>query len=147
MAAALSFERRRSRNFLVLTCIRKLAVSALLLTLRSQYVGFPVKSINVSDGPSRVHDPSDVRDKTMTNLLTTVVRGRKHRDDIMTGETEKSEAVAAWGRQSEPFTDIASGEATDEKSEDTCRRRECRRLEKDSDGTSSTGGEAGTKRK
>ena len=121
MSAALSFERRRSFNFLVLTCIRKLAGFCLALDLAVTVRWIP-SEINVSDRLGRIHDPSDIRDKTMTNLLTA-------------GETEKSEAVAVRGRpgrkQSESFTDIASGEATDEKSENTCRRRECRRLERE----------------
>ena len=159
-----SFERRRSRNFLVLTCIRKLAGLCFALDLAVTVRWIP-SEINVSDRPSRIHDPSDIRDKTMTNLLT-VMGGRTHRDDMMArrdsretasmiqnrngtsrvtsleagrkhcaGETEKSEAVAARGRpgrkQSQLFTDIASGEATDEKSENTCRQRECRRLERE----------------
>ena len=39
---------------------------------------------NVSEWPSRVHDPSDIRDKTMTDLLTTAVQERTHRDEMMT---------------------------------------------------------------
>ena len=123
MAAVLSFERRRSRNFLVLTCIRKLAGLCLALDLAVTVRWIP-SEINVSDRPSRIHDPSDIRHKTMTNLLTTVVEARTHRDKMMArrdpretasmvrprngtsletarkhcaGETEKGEAVAASG--------------------------------------------------
>ena len=162
MAAALSFERRRSRNFLVLTCIRKLAGLCLALDLAVTVRWIP-SEINVSDRPCRIHDPSDIRDKTTTNLLTTVVERSTHRDKMMAqrdpretasmipnqdgtpratsleaghkhcaGETEKSETVAARCRpvrhQSEPFTNIPSGKATDDKFENACRRRECRRL-------------------
>ena len=128
MAAALSFERRRSRNFLVLTCIRKLAGLCLALDL-SVTVRWIPSEINVSDRPSRIHDPSDIRDKSFTNLLTTVVKERSHRDEmtaqrnyrktasmiqsqdgtsratcpeatrkLCTNETEKSETVAARKR-------------------------------------------------
>ena len=38
---------------------------------------------NVSDWPSRIHDPSDIRGKTMTDLLATVVQERTHRDEMM----------------------------------------------------------------
>ena len=55
-----------------------LPVSALPLIFQSQHVGFP------SDRPSRIHDPSDIRDKSLTNLLTTVVKERSRRDEMMT---------------------------------------------------------------
>ena len=58
MAAALSFERWRSRNFLVLTRIRKLA-SLCFAFDRSVTVRWVPSEINVSDRPSRIHDPSD----------------------------------------------------------------------------------------
>ena len=48
MVAALSFEGRRSRNFLVLTCIRKLASLCLALDL-SVTVRWIPSEINVSD--------------------------------------------------------------------------------------------------
>ena len=55
------------------------------------------------------------------------------RHKLCTNETEKSETLAARKRlekiQREQFT--ASDKATDEKSENTCRRRECRRLERE----------------
>ena len=54
-AAALSFERRRSRNFLALTCIRKLASLCLPLDL-SVTVWWISSEINVSDRPSRIHN-------------------------------------------------------------------------------------------
>ena len=161
----LQLERRRSLNFLVLTCTRKLASLCLALDLSVTVRWIPTE-INVSGRPSRIHDPSDIRDKSLTNLLTTVVKVRSHRDEmtaqrdfretasmiqnqdgtpratslearhrLCTNETEKSETVVARKRsgrnQRDQFTDIASSKATDEKSEDTCRRRECRRLERE----------------
>ena len=80
LAAALSSERRRSRNFLVLTCIRKLAGLCLALDL-AVTVRWISSEINISDRPSRIHDPSDIRDQSMTILLTTVVERRTHRDE------------------------------------------------------------------
>ena len=82
MATALSFARRRSRNFLVLTRIRKLAGLCLALDLAVTVRWIP-SEINVSDRPSGIHDPSDIRDKAMTHLLRTVVEGRTHRDKMM----------------------------------------------------------------
>ena len=70
MAVALSFERRRSRHFLVLTCVRKLASLCLALDLAVTVRWIPSET-NVSDRPSRLHDPSDIRDKTMADLLAT----------------------------------------------------------------------------
>ena len=72
-----------------------------------------------------------IQNRSGTPRATSLEAGRKH----CAGETEKSEAVAARRRpgreQREPYTDIASGGATDEKFENTCRRRECRRLERE----------------
>ena len=34
--------------------------------------------INVSDRPSRIHDPSEIRDKTLASLLTTAVKEKTH---------------------------------------------------------------------
>ena len=65
------------RNFLVLTCIRKLAGLCLALDLAVTGRWIP-SEVNVSDRPSRNQDPSDVRDKTMT----TVVEMRTHRDKM-----------------------------------------------------------------
>ena len=63
------------------------------------------------------------------------VRHHLRRHKLCANETEKSETVAArkrpWRNQREQFTDFASDKATDEKSENTCRRRECRRLERE----------------
>ena len=75
MAAAVSFERRFSRNFLVLTCIRKLAL-CLALDLAVTVRWIPSEA-NISDRPSRTHDLSDNRHKTVTDLLTTMVENRK----------------------------------------------------------------------
>ena len=96
MAAALSFERRRSRNFLVLTCIRKLAGLCLALDLAFTVRWIP-SEINDSDRPSRIHDPSDIRDKTMTNLLT-VVKGRTHRDKMMAQRDPRETASMVQNR-------------------------------------------------
>ena len=74
--------RRRSRNFLVLTCVRKLAGLCLALELVVT-IRWISSEIDVSDRPSRIHDPSDIRDKAMTNLLTTVVERRTHSDEMM----------------------------------------------------------------
>ena len=56
MSAALSFERRRSRNFLVLTCIRKLdglcPALALVVTVR-----WTPSEVNMSDRHSRIRHP------------------------------------------------------------------------------------------
>ena len=82
MAVALSFERRRSRNFLVLTGIRKLASLSHALDLAVTVRWIPSET-NVSDWPSRILDPSDIRDKTMTDLLATEVQERIHRDEMM----------------------------------------------------------------
>ena len=84
MSAALSFERRRSRNFLVLRCIRKLAALCLALDLAVTERWIP-SEVNVSDRPSRIHDPSDIRDKTVTSLLTTVVKSRTDHDELTSG--------------------------------------------------------------
>ena len=167
----------------MLTCVRKLASLCLALDLAVTARWIPIE-INVSDRPSRIHDPSDIGDKTMTNLLTKVVRGRTHRDEMMAqrdsretasmiqnrngtpratsfeagrkhcaSEAEKSEAVAArgspGGKHSEPFTDVALGEATLTRNLETPADEENAGdwSEKDSDGTSSTDGEAETKRK
>ena len=84
MSAALSFERRRSRNFLVLRCIRKFAGLCLAFDLAVTVRWIP-SEVNVSDRPSRIHDPSDIRDKTVTSLLTTVVKGRTDHDELISG--------------------------------------------------------------
>ena len=89
MAAALSFERRRSRNFTVMTCIRKLAGLCLALDLAIAVRWIP-SEISDSDRPSLIHDPSDNRDKTVTNQLTTVVEKRTYRDMFDAG------VVAQW---------------------------------------------------
>ena len=71
-----------------------------------------------------------IRSRNGTSRATSLEAERKH----CAGETEKGEAVAArrtpGGKQCEPFTDVASGEATGKKFDNTCRRRECRRLER-----------------
>ena len=116
----------------------------------------------VSDQPSRIHDPSDIRDKTMTDLLATVLQERTHRDEMMAQRdpTKTSSMIQDGGtpcatsleagckhyvretetvttrksprkKRNEPFTDIALGKATDVKSENTCRRRECREWERE----------------
>ena len=127
----------------VLTCIRKLASLCLALDLSVTVRWIPTE-INVSGRPSRIHDPSDIRDKSLTNLLTTVVKVRSHRDE-MTAQRDFRETASmiqnqdgtvvarkrSGRNQRDQFTDIASSKATDEKSEDTCRRRECRRLERE----------------
>ena len=82
--AALSFERRRSRNFLVLTCVRKLADLCLALDLAVTVRWIP-SEVNMPDRPSRIHDPSDIRDKTVTHLLTTVLKSRTNRDKLDAG--------------------------------------------------------------
>ena len=118
MAVAL----RRSRSFLMLTYIRKLASLCVALDL----------SVTVRWIPS---DDPDIRDKSLTNLLTTVVKGRSHRDKmtaqggpqktasmiqdqdgtsratsleaghkLCTNETEKSETVVARRRSGEEST-------------------------------------------
>ena len=56
MAVALSFDRRRSRIFLVLTCIRKIASLCFALGLAVTVRWIPSET-NVSDWPSRIHDP------------------------------------------------------------------------------------------
>ena len=81
MAAALSYERRRSRNFLVMTCIRKLASLCLALDLAATVRWIP-SEINAYDRPSRIHDPSDTRDKTVADLLTTVVGQRTQHNEF-----------------------------------------------------------------
>ena len=58
----------------MLLCIRKLAGLCLALDLAVTVRGIP-SEIHVSDRPGRIHDPSDIRDKAMTHLLTTVVEG------------------------------------------------------------------------
>ena len=78
MAVALSFE----SNFLVLTCIRKLASLCLALDLAVTLRWIPSET-NVSEKPSSIHDPSDIRDKTMTDLLAIVVQERTHRYEMM----------------------------------------------------------------
>ena len=81
MDAALSFERQRSRNFLVLTRIRKLACLCLALDLAVTVRWIP-SEINVSDRPSRIHDPSETRDQTVADQLTTAVGQRTQRDEF-----------------------------------------------------------------
>ena len=39
----------------------------------------------MSDRPSRIHDPSDIRDKTLTSLLTNMVKGRTDHDELTSG--------------------------------------------------------------
>ena len=56
MSVCLSFERRRSRNFRVLVCIRRLAALALALNVRVSVRWIP-SEVNVSDEPSRYCDP------------------------------------------------------------------------------------------
>ena len=72
-----------------------------------------------------------IRSQNGTSRATSLETERKH----CASETQKGEAVAARGtpgrQQSAPFTSVASGEATDKKFENTCRRRACRRLERE----------------
>ena len=145
----------------MLTCIRKLASLCLVLDLSVTIRWIP-SEINVSDRPSRIHDPSQIRDKSLTNLLTTVVKKRSHRDEmtahreprktasmiqdqdgswratslesghkLCTNETEKSETVVARRRSGRNQRDQLTDMATDEKSEDTCSRRDRRRLKRE----------------
>ena len=108
MAAALSFERRRSRKFLVMTCFRRLAGLCLALDLVVTVRWIP-SEINVSDRPSHIHDPSDNRDNTMTDLLTTVVDRRTHRDkfdaEMMAQGDPQSlhDSKSKWGIACEHF--------------------------------------------
>ena len=72
-----------------------------------------------------------IQDQDGTSRATYLEAGHK----LCTYETEKSETVVARRRsernQRDQLTDIAPSKATDEKSENTCRRRECRRLERE----------------
>ena len=152
----------------IVSCWTRCWCSSIVATDASEH-GFGVNQC--SDRPSRIHDPPDIRDKTMTNLLTTVVEGRTHRDKMIrsrigtsratsleterqhcAGETDKGEAVAARGTPGE---------------NKVCRSPALRRAkpltrssktladeenagdwsERDNDGTSSTDGEAETIRK
>ena len=69
-----------------------------------------------------------IRSQNGTSRATSLETERKHG----ASETEKGEAVAARGtpgrQQNAPFTSVASGEATDKKFENTCRRRACRTM-------------------
>ena len=67
----------------MLTCIRKLVELCLILDL-AVTVRLISSETNVFDRPRRIHDPSDIRDKTMIDLLTTVLQERTHRDEMMT---------------------------------------------------------------
>ena len=84
MSAALSFERRRSRNSLQLTCIRKLAGLCLALVLAVPLRWIP-SEVNMSDRPSRIHDPSNIRDEAVTHFLTTVLKSMTNRDKLDAG--------------------------------------------------------------
>ena len=122
MAAALSFERRRSRNFLVMTRIRKLAGFCLALGL-AVAVRWIRSEINVSNRPSRIHDPSDNRDKTVTNLLTTVVEKRTHRGKFEMARCDPRETASmirsqnGTSRATSPETERGHPAAETEKTE------------------------------
>ena len=57
MSVCLSFERRRTRNFKVLCCIRRLCAYGLALNIRVAVRWIP-SECNVSDEPSREYDPT-----------------------------------------------------------------------------------------
>ena len=68
----------------MLRCIRKNPGLCLALDLAVTVRWIP-SEVNVSHRPSRIHDPSDIRDKTVTSLLTTVVKGRTDHDELSSG--------------------------------------------------------------
>ena len=68
-----------------------------------------------------------IQDGNGTPCATSLEAECKHH----VGETETVTTRKSLGeKQNEPFTDIALGKATDVKSENTCRRRECREWER-----------------
>ena len=74
----------------MLTCIRKLASLCFALDLAVTVRLIPSET-NVSDKSSRIHDPSDIRDKTMTDLLATMVQMMAQRDPQETAPRFKME--------------------------------------------------------
>ena len=74
---------------------------------------------------------SMIRSRNGTPRATSLEAERIH----CAGETENAEAIAARGRpgrkQNERSPTLRRGEATDKKFENTCRRKECRRLERE----------------
>ena len=76
MSVALSFERRRSRNYKVLVCIRRAVALSLALNIKL-YVRWLPSEANPTDRGSRFFDPTYDASKTITTLL-----GAKQGDDF-----------------------------------------------------------------
>ena len=73
MSVCLCFERRRSNNFKVLLCIRRLSAWALALDLKISFRWVPSEA-NCSDEPSRKFDPDhDLSKAVVGNVFDSVV--------------------------------------------------------------------------
>ena len=75
MAAAVSLEKMPVASLAVVNSLA--SVSAFVLAVTGRWIP---SEANISDRPSRTYDPSDNRDRTVTDLLTTVVEKRRRRD-------------------------------------------------------------------
>ena len=86
MSVCLSFERRRSKNYKILCCIRKLSAYAIMLGLRVFFRWVPSEA-HVSGEPTRYHDPhydaeKHVFDSEDQELNTVPIRPSSVVDDL-----------------------------------------------------------------
>ena len=133
MTTLLSFDGRKSRNFSILTCTRKRIRLFLFLNLSIKKVAFWNPCLRSDQSNSWfLRHPWKEFENPANNVWMKFPGNSLH--DSESNEFKISETVTTIKKsrriQREQCVDIASNKATDEKSENSCRWRECRKLER-----------------